>query len=102
MTEKKFRCIGLSIGALALLLLSVPTILIFFIEIPEVLFVTLNTIGLLLVTLYVVLTIGINISIHAVKGEKTSYKKKVDAYVWLLFSVAVAFQLVNLMFVHFE
>lgn len=102
MSVNKLKYFFMSIGVLSLLLLSVPTILIFFFDIPEAVFVTLNTIGLILVTLYIAVSVGINISIHAIKGEKTASKKKADAYTWLLFITAMIFQLINLMFVHFD
>lgn len=100
--EKPIRLILTLIFAASILLLTVPTFMVVFFEISKTWFIILNILGLILATFRVVLAVAINISIHAVKGEKTGFKKKLDVETWILFSSVLLIQMVNLMFVHFE
>ena len=100
--EKPIRLILTLIFAASILLLTVPTFMVVFYEISKTWFIILNTLGLILATFRVVLAVAINVSIHAVKGEKTGFKKKLDVETWILFSSVLLIQMVNLMFVHFE
>jgi len=100
--EKVFKYWLSAISLVAILLLTVPTLMILFYSISKFWFITLNTIGLILVTIRLVISVAVNVSIHAVQGSKTKFKKKLDIEAWFLFVSTLLIQLVNLMFVHFN
>lgn len=105
MLEKRARKIRISLTLVfiaAILLLTVPTLFVIFYEISERWFKILNTIGLLLATFRVVMSLATGVTVTAVKGESTEFKKGIDREAKWLFIMTIVIQFFNFTFVHFS
>lgn len=103
--EQRARRIQISLTVIfiaAILLLTVPTLFVIFYEISETWFKVLNTIGLLLATFRVVTSLALGVTVTAVKGESTEFKKRIDRETKWLFIMTIVIQFFNFTFVHFS
>lgn len=87
-------------SAVAVLLITVPSLMVIFYKIPTLLFKTLNTAGIILAGIRIVISGAMSTTAIGLKTETTDFKKSLDKEAKLLLVMVLLIQLFNLAFIH--